>query len=85
MVVAGLPEPRVDHVEAAAMALDMLAETRRGGQGLGLDLSIRIGMDTGPVIVGVIARQKFLYDLWDDTVNTASRMESHVTCRGGSR
>ena len=78
MVVAGLPEPRPDHVEAMAeMALDMIDAIRPLAEPLGFDLAIRVGMDSGPVIAGVIGRHKFIYDLWGDTVNTASRRESH--------
>jgi adenylate cyclase len=78
MVAAGLPEPRPDHAEAMAeMALDMLDAIKELCEPLGFDLAIRVGIDSGPVIAGVIGRHKFIYDLWGDTVNTASRMESH--------
>jgi len=77
MVVGGLPNPRPDHAEAvAAMALDMLDLAARWSD-TGRPVRLRIGMDSGPVIAGVIGRRKFIYDLWGDTVNTASRMESH--------
>ncbi|MCW6052169.1 MASE1 domain-containing protein [Lyngbya sp. CCAP 1446/10] len=78
MVVGGLPIPRPDHAEAIAeMAIDMQEAIIDFSKTQNQHLSIRIGINTGPVVAGVIGIKKFIYDLWGDTVNTASRMESH--------
>lgn len=77
MAVCGLPKPCPDHAERMArMALRMLEATSAYGKEKGLNLQLRIGLNSGPVVAGVIGTSKFIYDLWGDTVNLASRMEA---------
>jgi class 3 adenylate cyclase len=77
MVAGGLPNPRPDHARAVAeLALEMLDLAARRSFPDGEPVRLRIGIDTGPVVAGVIGRRRFSYDLWGDTVNTASRMET---------
>lgn len=77
MVVSGVPEPRPGHAEAIArLALDMRAAVIAIAASSGRSLSIRIGISSGPVVAGVVGTKKFFYDVWGDTVNVASRMES---------
>jgi adenylate cyclase len=81
MVASGVPRGREDHATALVdLALDMqaaVAGTRFGGR----QLALRIGINSGPVVAGIIGRKKFTYDLWGESVNLASRMESHGRTR----
>ncbi len=78
MVVSGLPTPRPDHAEVIAeMALDIQEELISLNEATGRELRMRIGINSGPVVAGVVGTTKFLYDVWGDAVNTASRMETH--------
>jgi len=78
MVVGGLPVERPDHAEAIAeMALDMQEAIARIDIKHREAFCMRIGIHSGPVVAGVIGTHKFIYDLWGDSVNLASRMESH--------
>ena len=82
MVASGVPRPRADHAEALTrLALEMREFIQMNGFNASRPVDFRIGINSGSVLAGVIGRKKFIYDLWGDAVNIASRMESHG--RGG--
>ena len=76
MVVAGLPSAQKDHATIiVSLALDMLEAAKEINEISDIPLELRIGINSGPVVAGVIGHKKFAYDLWGDAVNVAARME----------
>jgi len=80
LAVAGVPEPDTNHCQKAVnFALEVRKEIEKFNNETGLNINARIGLETGPLVAGVIGSSKFIYDIWGDSVNTASRMESTGT------
>lgn len=78
MAAAGLPLPQPDHAaRAARMGLEMIGVVREVRAHFGVELDVRVGIHSGTVVAGVIGKSKYAYDVWGDTVNVASRLESH--------
>jgi class 3 adenylate cyclase/Tfp pilus assembly protein PilF len=75
MAVAGLPGQRTDHALLASRAALRMLEVTAGMRDRGIELHIRVGIHSGPVVAGIVGRRKFQYDVWGDTVNTASRLQ----------
>ena len=80
LAVSGVPDTDTNHCQKAInFALDIYNELEKFKKEMGLDINARIGIETGPLVAGVIGSSKFIYDIWGDSVNTASRMESTGT------
>jgi adenylate cyclase len=80
MVASGVPIPRKDHTQAlAAMALDLVAAVKQASATENISLNVRVGMASGPMMAGIIGKNKFSYDVWGDPVNLASRLEQSST------
>ena len=78
LAVTPVPERRPDHAQASAeMGLRMVEAVERANRDLGTPFKARIGIHSGPVVAGIIGTHRFVYDVWGDTVNVASRLESH--------